>query len=166
MQFVAARWSQRDVVYLGWPIAPLFMSPNAWGGGGCDVSANEYSCAHGSQINFGDLTPYLTYGCWWGRGLEGWPNTAARLAGWRIVALTGAAQLRADGISSWCFIINLQSHPPWATSRKEGKVWYSCFPPYHPVQDVLYLNYWDSLYTPSKTSCRVWIDATLDSFVF
>ncbi len=29
-----------------------------WGGG---VSANEYSCAHGAQINFGDLTPYITY---------------------------------------------------------------------------------------------------------
>jgi hypothetical protein len=25
------------------------------------VSANEYSCAHEAQINFGDLTPYLTY---------------------------------------------------------------------------------------------------------
>ncbi len=31
------------------------------GGGGYGVSANEYSCAHGAQINFGDLTPYLTY---------------------------------------------------------------------------------------------------------
>ncbi len=40
---------------------PLYMSPNA-GGGGCGVSANEYSFAHGAQINFGDLTPYLTYG--------------------------------------------------------------------------------------------------------
>ncbi len=30
--------------------------------GGLQVSANEYSCAHGGQINFGDLTPYLTYG--------------------------------------------------------------------------------------------------------
>jgi len=30
-------------------------------GGGCGVSANEYSCAHGAQINFGDLTPYLNY---------------------------------------------------------------------------------------------------------
>ncbi len=30
-------------------------------GRGCRVSANEYSCAHGAQINFGDLTPYLTY---------------------------------------------------------------------------------------------------------
>jgi hypothetical protein len=31
-------------------------------GGGGGVSAKEYSCAHGSQINFGDLTPYLTEG--------------------------------------------------------------------------------------------------------
>jgi hypothetical protein len=37
------------------------MSPNAGGAGGCGVSANEYSCAHGANINFGDLTPYLTY---------------------------------------------------------------------------------------------------------
>ncbi len=34
------------------------MSLNAAGGvGGC--WANEYSCAHGAQINLGDLTPYL-----------------------------------------------------------------------------------------------------------
>ncbi len=36
-----------------------------WGGGGCGVSSNEYSCAaitwHGAKINFGDLPPYLTY---------------------------------------------------------------------------------------------------------
>ncbi len=25
------------------------------------MSANEYSCAHGAQINFGDITLYLTY---------------------------------------------------------------------------------------------------------
>jgi hypothetical protein len=31
------------------------------GGGGCGVLANEHSCAHGAQMNFGDLTPYLTY---------------------------------------------------------------------------------------------------------
>jgi hypothetical protein len=37
------------------------MSPNAGGGGGVRVSAIEYSCARGAQINFGDLTPYLTY---------------------------------------------------------------------------------------------------------
>jgi len=30
------------------------------GGGVAGVSANEYSCAHGAQINFGDLSSYLT----------------------------------------------------------------------------------------------------------
>jgi hypothetical protein len=29
----------------------------SWGGG----LTNEYNCAHGAQLNFGDLTPYLTY---------------------------------------------------------------------------------------------------------
>ncbi len=38
-----------------------YMSPTAGGGGGCGVSANEYSCAHLAQINFEDLTPYLPY---------------------------------------------------------------------------------------------------------
>jgi hypothetical protein len=32
------------------------------GGGGCGVSAKEYSCAHGAQINFRDLTPHLKKG--------------------------------------------------------------------------------------------------------
>jgi hypothetical protein len=40
----------------------LLYEPKWGGGGGCGVLANEYSCAHGAQINFGDLTPYLTYG--------------------------------------------------------------------------------------------------------
>ncbi len=30
-------------------------------GGGGKLSASEYSCAHGAQINCRDLTPYLTY---------------------------------------------------------------------------------------------------------
>jgi hypothetical protein len=57
------RGLQRDVVYRGCPIAALYMSTNAGeGDGGCGVSANEStaSCVHGAQINFGDLTPYLT----------------------------------------------------------------------------------------------------------
>jgi hypothetical protein len=53
------RGSQRDAVYLGWPIVPSCMSPSA-GGWWREVSANEHSCAHGAQINFGDQTPYLT----------------------------------------------------------------------------------------------------------
>ncbi len=55
-----ARGLQGDVVYLSWPIAPLFYEPKC-GGGGCGVSANENSCAHGAQISFGDLPQYLTY---------------------------------------------------------------------------------------------------------
>jgi hypothetical protein len=43
-------------------IAPSNMIPTA-GEGVCGASANENSCAqsHGSQINFGDLTPCLTF---------------------------------------------------------------------------------------------------------
>ncbi len=40
----------------------LVYKPNAGGEGCCGVSANEYSCTQGAQINFGDLPPYLTYG--------------------------------------------------------------------------------------------------------
>jgi hypothetical protein len=49
------------------------MSPNAGDGGGggcCGASANEYYCAFGAQINFGDLTPYLAYGWIEGIGQE------------------------------------------------------------------------------------------------
>ncbi len=48
----------KSVVFLGWPITPSYMSPNAGGIKVGGVSANEYSCTHGAQINFGDLTPY------------------------------------------------------------------------------------------------------------
>ncbi len=41
----------------------LVYVPKCGGGGGCGVSDNEYSCAHGAHINFEDPTPYLTYGC-------------------------------------------------------------------------------------------------------
>ncbi len=43
------RGLQRDIDYLCWPLASSYSytSPNAGdGGGGCGVSANEYSCAH------------------------------------------------------------------------------------------------------------------------
>ncbi len=38
--------------------ALVYMSPTVGGGGGCGFI---HSCAHGAEINFGDLTPYLTY---------------------------------------------------------------------------------------------------------
>jgi hypothetical protein len=41
----------------------LVYEPKFGGWGvGCGVSALMYSCARGAQINFGDQTPYLTYG--------------------------------------------------------------------------------------------------------
>jgi hypothetical protein len=40
--------SQRDVVYLGWPTALSYMSPNGGEEGSCGDSANEYICAHGA----------------------------------------------------------------------------------------------------------------------
>ncbi len=59
--------------------------PRKWaqmrGGGVYGVSANEYSCAHGAQINVGDLTPYLIYitypgqdagSPWWGHWRRYW----------------------------------------------------------------------------------------------
>ncbi len=39
--FSWVKGSERDVVYLSWPIAPSYMSPNAGGG---EDPANEYSC--------------------------------------------------------------------------------------------------------------------------
>ncbi len=98
------------------------------------------------------LTPWRVWGQnQWGRRLEGWPNTAAHLAGWRRVtwqvgfctwttghtlclsrtvqvALTGADQLQGyDGISSCCSIENVH-HPSWAASRKVVMAWYSSRP--------------------------------------
>jgi hypothetical protein len=42
VHIVKCRGSQSDVVYIGCPIAPSYMSPDAEGGGSCGVSANEY----------------------------------------------------------------------------------------------------------------------------
>jgi hypothetical protein len=39
------------------------------GGGGCGVSANEYSCTQEPQMSFGDLAPYLTYATLQGKPL-------------------------------------------------------------------------------------------------
>jgi hypothetical protein len=42
-------------------IEPSYMSPNEGGRRGSAGSANEYSCEHGAQINFGDPTPSGDY---------------------------------------------------------------------------------------------------------
>jgi hypothetical protein len=38
------------------------MSPNAWGRGERGVAGSQPMSTEGAQINFGDLTPHLTYG--------------------------------------------------------------------------------------------------------
>ncbi len=76
----------------------------------------------------------------WGRRLKGWPNTAARrrvtqqvwfCTWWTCrsaclfrtvpVDLTGAAQLRADWVSSCCYKVNIHNHPSWASYVKQGR---------------------------------------------
>jgi hypothetical protein len=55
-----ARWITlytRDVVYLGWPMAPS----NAGGGGKLRGLSQWVQLQTGAQIYFGDLNPYLTY---------------------------------------------------------------------------------------------------------
>ncbi len=60
-QSSSCRGLQRDVVYLDWPIAPSYMSPNAGGGGELRGLSQWVKLYTGAQISFGDLTPYLTY---------------------------------------------------------------------------------------------------------
>jgi hypothetical protein len=54
---------QGDVVFLGWPIAPSYMSPNAGGGGRGELRglSQRIQLYTGAQKNSGDLNPYLTY---------------------------------------------------------------------------------------------------------
>ncbi len=60
--WVSTRELQRDVVYLGWPIAPSYMSPNAGGAVELRGLSQWVQLCTGAQINFGDLTSYLTFG--------------------------------------------------------------------------------------------------------
>ncbi len=59
---VYSRGLQRDVVHLGWPKAPSYMSPNAGGVGELRGLSQREQLYTGAQINFGDLTSYLTFG--------------------------------------------------------------------------------------------------------
>jgi hypothetical protein len=59
--FTSDKGLQRDVVYLGWPIATSYVSPNAGGGGELRGLSQWVQLYTGAQINFGDLTPYLIY---------------------------------------------------------------------------------------------------------
>ncbi len=51
--------SQRDVVYLGWPMAPLYMSPNAGEEGVAGSQPINPAVHMEPKINFGDPTPNI-----------------------------------------------------------------------------------------------------------
>ncbi len=54
-----ARGLQKDVVFLGWLVAPSYLCPK-----GCGVSAYDWVQLYtGAQKNFVDLNPYLTNVC-------------------------------------------------------------------------------------------------------
>jgi hypothetical protein len=46
---------------LSWLTNSALVYEPKWGGAGLRGPTNRYSCAHGAQINFGDVIPYLTY---------------------------------------------------------------------------------------------------------
>ncbi len=73
---LAIRGLQRDVVYLGWPIEPSYMSPNA-GEGGVAWLSQWVQLYTGAHINFGDLTPYLLllFNLCWQLFDNFWPGT-------------------------------------------------------------------------------------------
>jgi hypothetical protein len=99
---------------------------------------------------------------------RGLAQHGGRLAGWRRVtrqvrfvrdgrrsaclfrtvsiALTRASQLRAEGISSFCYIVNVHNYPSckegiaWYSSRSMPSLWFRpcCIYPELPVQCTLY----------------------------
>ncbi len=103
------------------------MSPNGgWGGGGCGLSANEYSCAHGAQIKFRDLTPYLTYvhtivgglvlaRSWLSEPWQMWfvlwwtDRTACLAVPYRM-PWQELPSCELMEFSSYCYMVNLQNH--------------------------------------------------------
>ncbi len=56
---------QGDVVIFSWPIGALVYEPKMRGEGGVNAwpMSSRVRLYTGAQINFGDLTPYLTFAC-------------------------------------------------------------------------------------------------------
>ncbi len=97
-------------------IAPSYMGPNAGGGGKLWGLSQWVQLYTGAQINFGDLTPYLTYGslprdtlaCGWGSG-EG-PNSDDCLL-WCTTKYSTVHLLSWPAIlNSWNFLSSSGSH--------------------------------------------------------
>ncbi len=69
------------------------------------------------------------------------------------VALTEAAQLRADWISSCCFRVNVHNHPSWATSRKECMAWLSSRPLPSLWFQIHYTEFFCFVYSATVCKC-------------
>ncbi len=92
-------------------------------GGGCWVSVNEYSCAHGAQINFGDLTPNLTNI----NSLTSWPYTSTRVTWeWNFLIFSLAVpnprymrspKIQSSGTKAFC---NLRFNDMNGRSQMQG----------------------------------------------
>ncbi len=92
-------------------------------------------CTVHTKTVAGNLIP--TYGGYgrWGRRLESWPNTAARLAGWKWVTQQAVIFYVKDRscrppwrttllapVWGWSTVLqNVNKTPSWATSRKAGR---------------------------------------------
>ncbi len=108
----STRGLQGDVVYLSWPKAHLVYEPKCGGGGVArsqPMRTAVHSTWHGAQINFGDLTPYLTYG----RTIE--PSRVRPPVVWLLAAGRETRTLKPlppgflvhilDQISGWRFLV-------------------------------------------------------------
>jgi hypothetical protein len=94
----------------------------------------------------------------WGQRLEGWPNTASRLACWRRVTrvwfcMWWPVHAACHDVPHHLFrcwadlLLNVHKTPSWVTSHMEGMAWYSSWP--MPSLWV-YPSLWYSKYTGQR----------------
>ncbi len=130
----------------------------------------------------------------WGRRLEGWPNTAARLAGWGRVTLqvwfctlygraippaftvlyvqcTSCPDRSCPAACWWNFQLMLyskctvHSYPSWASAHKEGMAWYSIVDRCL-LSDLIYSRLPDLIHTrPDHIHLIMWMRCGYSFFI-
>jgi len=120
------------------------MSPIA--GGGCVVSFKEYICVHGAQINFGDLTSYLTY------GLPSWQSVRGCVRGGRA-----ASSLQSDEIdfkSSWLHFFRILILGILFTRKKWKNLFETCLPNAFCKISYVYDKFIDTIYHENRKNWK------------